>query len=166
MLKDNSSTCRLLLHRQYYAPIILLSCVLQLLASPRAVSQDLRSLTGVFQGTARNASGVLQLGGQAATNTVFELMQSRDSLQLKAISRSGTNTTVASWHIKRVTVLGQTLNAKGLTRGPLHLRRSCTWTQLGGIRVQATITTNGASQRSDDFFGGGEVMLSLIKIRD
>lgn len=128
-------------------------------------SHPIDRLTGVFKGSARNQSGVLQLGG-TATNTVFQLQHAADSLHLRAITMSGTERTIASWALSRITISGDSFTAKGLPKGPLHLRRSLTWTQSAGIRVSATITTNAASQQPDDFFGGGEVMLSLMKIRD
>jgi hypothetical protein len=128
-------------------------------------SHPIDRLTGVFKGSARNQSGVLQLGG-TATNTVFQLQHVADSLHLRASTLSGTERTIASWPLSRVTISGDSFTAKGLPKGPLHLRRTLTWTLSAGIRVSATIRTNAASQKSDDFFGGGEVILTAVKVRD
>ena len=127
-------------------------------------SHPIDRLTGVFKGSARNQSGVLQLGG-TATNTVFQLQHVADSLHLRALTLSGTERTIASWPLSRVTISGESFTAKGLTKGPLHLRRTLTWTLSAGIRVSATVRTNAASQQSDDFFGGGEVTLTAVKVR-
>lgn len=139
--------------------VFLVSLLLVALQSP-----PIDRLTGVFKGSARNQSGVLQLGG-TATNTVFQLQHTADSLHLRALTLSGTERTIASWPLSRVTISGESFTAKGLPKGPLHLRRTLTWTLSAGIRVSATIRTNAASQRSDDFFGGGEVTLTAVKVR-
>jgi hypothetical protein len=141
----------------------LLVCAFILFAAQQSPHVD--SLTGVFKGSARNQSGVLQLGG-TATNTVFQLQHVADSLHLRALTLSGTERTIASWPLSRVTISGDSFTAKGLPKGPLHLRRTLTWTLSAGIRVSATIRTNAASQKSDDFFGGGEVILTAVKVRD
>lgn len=120
---------------------------------------------GTFQGTLRNASGVLQLGGSDATKSIVTLSASADSLVLEAIDKTGSNRRIAAWPMARVKVAGDVLTATGLSKGALHLRRSLSWKRSGGIRVSAELTTAGASQREDDYFGGGRVMLTLLKIR-
>ena len=119
---------------------------------------------GVYKGIARNASGPLQLGNSSAVNTIFQLQSSDDSLYLRANARGGSTVTVASWPLSRVAYTTESLSAKGLTKGPLHLRRSMQWSISGGIRVSATVTTHGASQTADDFLGGSKVMLTLVRI--
>lgn len=119
---------------------------------------------GAFKGTARNQSGVLQLGG-ASANTIFQLQHIADSVRLSALSLNGSDRVIAAWPVSRVNVSGESLTATGLAKGPLRLRRTCTWTQTAGLRVQATIRTQGASQTSDDYFGGSEVAITAIKVR-
>ncbi|MEN9282071.1 MAG: hypothetical protein RL594_1006 [Bacteroidota bacterium] len=130
-----------------------------------AIGNALESHLGTFRGTARNASGILQLGSDASATTVFELDNRNDSLALRAITKSGRRLTVAVWPMGRVSVRGSTLTAQGLRTGPLHQRRTLDWNVTAGIRVSATLTTNGASQKHDDFFGGGSVQLTLLKVR-
>lgn len=120
---------------------------------------------GVYKGVARNASGPLQLGNTTAVTTIFQLQTSGDSLYLRANARGGNNVVVASWPLTRISYTGESLSAKGLPKGPLHLRRSMRWSLSGGIRVSATVTTHGASQTSDDFFGGSTVTLTLVKLQ-
>lgn len=120
---------------------------------------------GVYKGVARNASGPLQLGNGTAANTVFQLQTVRDSLFLRANARGGSSVTVAVWPLTRVSCTGESLSAKGLQKGSLHLRRSMRWSLSGGIRVSATLTTHGASQPADDFFGGSKVLLTMMKTR-
>ncbi|MEY2720163.1 MAG: hypothetical protein RLZZ273_1529 [Bacteroidota bacterium] len=139
--------------------------LLLLLASASLFSQSLDTFTGVYKGTARNQGGVLQLGGASSSATVFMLARAGDSLHLRAVATGGTERTVGSWPVARVKTDNQTFTATGLTKGPLHLRRTLTWTQSAGIRVSASVRTNGASQAPDDFFGGGEVTLTLMKAR-
>ena len=118
---------------------------------------------GVYKGVARNASGPLQLGNSTAVTTIFQLQTTSDSLHLRANARGGNTVIVASWPHTRVSCTGESLSAKGLQKGPLRLRRSMQWSLSGGIRVSATVTTHGASQSPDDFFGGSTVILTLIK---
>lgn len=120
---------------------------------------------GVYKGVARNASGPLQLGNSTAVTTIFQLQTTGDSLHLRANARGGNTVIVASWPLTRVSCTGESLSAKGLQKGPLHLRRSLQWSLSGGIRVSAMVTTHGASQPADDFFGGSKVQLTLIKTR-
>ncbi|MBU3679768.1 MAG: hypothetical protein FGM32_09210 [Candidatus Kapabacteria bacterium] len=120
---------------------------------------------GVYKGVARNASGPLQLGNTTAVTTIFQLQTIGDSLHLRANARGGSNVIVASWPLTRVSCTTESLNAKGLPKGPLHLRRSMQWSISGGIRVSATVTTHGASQTTDDFFGGAKVMLTLVRVK-
>lgn len=123
------------------------------------------SFLGTFQGTLRNASGVLQLGGADATKSVVTLKASADSLLLEAMDKTGSIRRIAAWPMARVKVAGDVLAATGFSKGALHLRRSLSWKRSGGIRVSAELTTSGASQREDDYFGGSRVMLTLLKIR-
>lgn len=139
--------------------------LLLLLASVSLFSQSLNSFTGVYKGTARNQGGVLQLGGASSSSTVFMLARTGDSLHLRAVASGGVERTIGSWPVARVKTDKQTLTATGLFKGPLHLRRTLTWTQSAGIRVSASVRTSGASQTPDDFFGGGEVTLTLMKVR-
>lgn len=136
---------------------IVLSCMV--------LSADVTSHVGVYRGTARNAAGTLQLGNNSATTSVFQLETVKDSLYLKGNARGGTAIVLASWPLSRVESTKESIKAKGLSKGPLHHRRSLQWNISGGIRVSATIITNGASQPPDDFFGGSEVMLTLLKVR-
>lgn len=128
-------------------------------------AQQVAPHLGTYQGTLRNASGVLQLGGADATKSVVKLSISGDSLVLEAIDKAGTLRRLATWPMSRVNVAGEVLTATGASTGAIHLRRSLTWKLSGGIRVSAELTTAGASQRDDDFFGGSRVMLTLLKIR-
>ena len=136
-----------------------------LLASTSLFSQSLDTFTGVYKGTARNQGGVLQLGGASSSSSVFMLQRAGDSLHLRAVASGGAERTVGSWSVARVKTDKQVLTATGLPKGPLHLRRTLTWTQSAGIRVNATVRTSGASQTPDDFFGGSEVTLTLVKMR-
>ncbi|MFN4984826.1 MAG: hypothetical protein ACK5GI_01605 [Ignavibacteria bacterium] len=147
-----------------------MSLLLFLLAPFTIFAQSPDAFTGVFKGTARNNGGVLQLGGAASSSTVFMLQRTGDSLHLRAVASGGTERTIGSWPVARVKTdkpspTEQVLTATGLPKGPLHLRRTLTWTQSAGIRVSATVRTNNASQTQDDFFGGGEVTLTLMKAR-
>ena len=147
---------------------VLVTVALALFALTSAMpvrAQHVGAYLGTFQGTLRNASGVLQLGGADATKSVVQLSVSRDSLVLEAIDKTGTSRRLATWPMSRVTVAGDALKATGASKGALHLRRSLTWKLIGGIRVSAELTTAGASQREDDFFGGSRVLLTLLKIR-
>ncbi len=145
---------------------VLVTVVLLTLTSATPIqAQQVAPHLGTFQGTLRNASGVLQLGGADASKSVVKLSFSGDSLVLEAIDKAGTLRRLASWPMSRVSVSGDALTATGVSRGALHLRRSLTWKLIGGIRVSAELTTAGASQREDDFFGGSRVMLTLLKIR-
>lgn len=147
--------------------IILVSflCAWWLASAIAQATPSVASFIGTFQGTLRNASGVLQLGGADATKSIVKLSTSRDSLILEAIDKTGTLRRIATWPLSRVSVAGDALTATGVSKGALHLRRSLTWKLIGGIRVSAELTTAGASQREDDFFGGSRVMLTLLKIR-
>lgn len=138
-----------------------LLALLVILALGTAINPHL----GTYRGTARNASGILQLGSDASATTVFELALRNDSLVLRAIAKSGSVSTVACWPMSRVQVSGATVTAKGLRTGPLHQRRSLHWNTTVGIRASATLTTMGATQKQDDFFGGGSVQLTLLKVR-
>ena len=127
--------------------------------------------TGAFKGTARNAAGPLQLEG-ASTSTVFQVSATSDSLHLTAITSSGRERTIASWPLARVICAGEMIKANGTTSGPQHLRRTMMWNMKGGIRAEATISTKGLAgstnantTATDDFFGGAEVQLTLLKVR-
>jgi hypothetical protein len=139
--------------------------VLLLFLGPILQPSSLPTHTGVYKGTARNAAETLQLGNADAVNSVFQLTVIGDSLLLQAITRSGTQIHIGTWPMSRVTATPTELSTKGLPKGPLHLRRDLQWTLSGGIRVTATVTTRNPSQKSDDFFGGGAVNLTLMKVR-
>ena len=126
---------------------------------------DITAHLGTYQGTLRNASGVLQLGGADATKSVVVLSASADSLRLDAMDKGGTLRRIGSWPMTRVTAAGESFTATGVQKGPLHLRRTLTWKRTAGIRVNAELTTANASQREDDYFGGSRVQLTLLKIR-
>jgi hypothetical protein len=145
---------------------LFLTCVAFLLALNATPSADNASITahlGTYQGTLRNASGVLQLGGADATKSVVVLSASADSLRLDAMDKGGTLRRIGSWPMTRVTAAGESFT--GVQKGPLHLRRTLTWKRTAGIRVNAELTTANASQREDDYFGGSRVQLTLLKIR-
>jgi len=126
---------------------------------------DITAHLGTYQGTLRNASGVLQLGGADATKSVVVLSVSADSLRLDAMDKAGAMRRIGSWPMTRVTTAGESLTATGLPKGALHLRRTLTWKRTAGIRVNAELSTANASQREDDYFGGSRVQLTLLKIR-
>lgn len=130
-----------------------------------AQSTQLSTHEGVYRGTARNTAGTLQLGNTDAVKTVFRLDVAGDSLYLKANTRGASESVVGAWPTSRVSATETTFSAKGLSKGPLHLRRDLHWTISGGVRVSATITTRNPSQRPDDYFGGSSVSLTLLKIR-
>ncbi len=140
--------------------------VLFLLVGTLLQPSSLSTHTGVYRGTARNAAGPLQLGNADAVNTVFRLTVTGDSLFLRANTRSGTIVDVGAWPTSRVKTTSTTLSATGLLKGPLRLRRDLQWTLSGGIRVAAVVTTRNPSQKADDYFGGGTVNLTLMKISD
>lgn len=127
--------------------------------------QTLKFHLGTYQGTLRNAAGVLQLGGADATKSVVVLSVIADSLRLEAMDKTGSMKRVATWPLSRVTAQGDSFTASGVRKGALHLRRTITWKRSGGIRVNAELTTVNASQREDDYFGGSRVTLTLLKIR-
>jgi hypothetical protein len=120
---------------------------------------------GVYRGTVRNAAGVAQLGTAESVTTAVTLSQTKDSVLLSAITRSGTERIIGSWPNGRVIVSGTTITAKGVKHGPLPNRRSLTWTISGGIRVQAELNTLGTSSTDEDFFGGKVVSMTLLKVR-
>ena len=120
---------------------------------------------GAYRGTVRNAAGVAQLGTAEAVTTTVTLSQTKDSLQLSAISRSGTKVVLGAWPNTRVKVSGNAITASGVKQGPLSIRRSLTWTLSGGIRVTATLTTHGTTTATDGFFGGKVVSMTLLKVR-
>jgi hypothetical protein len=126
---------------------------------------DITAHLGTYQGTLRNASGVLQLGGADATKSVVVLSASADSLRLDAMDKAGTMRRIGSWPMTRVSAAGESFTANGLPKGALHLRRTLTWKRTAGIRVNAELSTANASQREDDYFGGSRVQLTLLKIR-
>ena len=128
-------------------------------------AQTIGSHLGTYQGTLRNAAGVLQLGGADATKSVVVLSVVADSLRLEAIDQTGSMRRIATWPLSRVKTQGDSLTASGGGRGALHLRRTLIWKRSGGIRVNAELTTAYASQREDDYFGGSRVTLTLVKIR-
>lgn len=146
--------------------IIILALSTSLAGTPDCV----RTHVGTFKGTARNAAGPLQLEG-AATTTIFTLSVTADSLYLRALAAGGQERTIAAWPLTRVICAGEMLKANGATAtttattGPLHLRRTMMWNLKGGIRAEATVSTKGSSQPADDFFGGSEVQLTLLKVR-
>lgn len=139
--------------------------VLLLLVGTFLQPSSLSTYTGVYKGTARNAAGALQLGNADAVNTVFQLTVIGDSLHLRANTRSGTTVDLGAWPTSRVNATSTTLSATGLLKGPLRLRRDLQWTLSGGIRVTAVVTTRNPSQKADDYFGGGTVNLTLVKLR-
>jgi hypothetical protein len=139
--------------------------LLLLLLMPTLQPSSLPAHTGVYKGTARNAAGTLQLGNADGVTTVFQFSVIGDSLSLRANTRSGSQMLIGTWPLSRVTATPTEISTKGLPKGPLHLRRDLQWTLSGGIRVTATVTTRNPSQKSDDFFGGGAVNLTLMKVR-
>lgn len=139
--------------------------VIVILVALAAQATRISTHEGVYRGTARNAAGTLQLGNADAVNTMFRLTAVGDSVFLRANTRGGTEIVVGAWPTTRVSATSTTLSAKGLATGPLHLRRDLQWALYGGVRVAATITTRNPSQKSDDYFGGRSVSLTLMKVR-
>ena len=127
--------------------------------------QALSRFTGLFRGTARSASGPLQLGLPWGVQTMFRLDTQSDSLVLRAISNSGTLDVIAAWPIRATSVHGDTLEAKGTTARASSLvnRRSLTWIQSGNFIVSAKLTTPGSPSRADDYWNSNTVRLTLMR---
>lgn len=139
----------------------LLTLVVMLFQAPASLQPHL----GSYRGTLRNAAGIAQLGSADSVTTTVTLEQVRDSLFLRAIKRSGTQQTIGAWPASRVSFTSTTITAKGLQRGPLHLRRDMTWTLTAGIRANAELRLRGKATADDDYFGGRVVALTLLKVR-
>lgn len=139
----------------------ILAFIVLLFQTPASLQPHL----GSYRGTLRNAAGIAQLGTADSVTTTVTLEQARDSLFLRAISRSGTQQTLGAWPRSRLSVTTTTITARGVQQGPLHLRRDLTWTLSAGIRVNADLKLRGKATTDDDYFGGMVVALTLLKVR-
>ncbi len=129
-------------------------------------SQTLSRFTGVFRGSARNASGTLQLGLPQSVQAMFRLDIQGDSLVLRAINKSGTLSVIATWPTHDTSVRGDTLVAKGSSARTASIvnRRSLTWVESRNISVSAELNTIGSQFQPDDYWSSNSVRLTLMRM--